>query len=278
MKQIAILMATYNGSTFIEQQIESLFAQTYANFSLYIHDDGSTDDTLDILHRYESKNDNVHILNYPSLHNAKDNFLSMTQKVAADYYFFCDQDDIWHNEKIAIEMLEMEKMENLYGDIPLLVFSDLRVVDNNLNLINNSLWQCGGVCPDLLSSFDAGAVFEYVTGCTMLFNKRACDSIIYPAKSALMHDSWTTYCILKAGGIVKGIPTPLVSYRQHNNNSLGATKWSSYGICYKIIHLFKLFSNNYKHWKSLDDLHYGSFIKYLKYKYFYRYFVNGKKL
>lgn len=88
MEHIAILLATYNGEKYLREQLDSLYQQTFTNWNIYIHDDGSTDHTSDILNEFAEKHDNFIILDYPSQHGAKDNFLSMLQAVDADYYFF----------------------------------------------------------------------------------------------------------------------------------------------------------------------------------------------
>lgn len=268
---IAILMATYNGGEYLREQINSIIGQSVKGWTLYVHDDGSSDDTNNILEEYGAQNDNIVTLKYPSQKGAKNNFLSLVRMVEADYYLFCDQDDVWQKNKIEHEIREMKEMEIKYGNVPLLVFSDLEVVDKNMNVISPSMWQCGDIHPELLTSFDTGAVFEYVTGCTMLFNRKGREAICYPADNALMHDSWVYCCILKAGGHVNGLSKQLVSYRQHGNNTLGATSWASHGTLYKLLNIVKIFRNNYRHWKMLKSLGYGSFLKYLHYKYLNRY-------
>ncbi len=276
MDKIAILLATYNGEEYIAQQIDSLLSQTNSEWTLYVHDDGSTDGTMDIIKAYAAKHDNIRILQYPPQGGAKNNFLSLLRYVEAEYYLFCDQDDVWDKMKIEAQMSEMKKLERIHGDKPLLVFTDLRVVDSGLREISPSMWKDGGVRPELLTSFDSGAVFEFVTGCTMLFNYKAKECVSLQASKALMHDSWTTYCILKAGGTVAGINQPLVNYRQHGDNTLGATTWASHGLLFKLSHIVNILRRNYRHWKSLEELNYGSFCKYMKYKYYYRRKTNGK--
>jgi glycosyltransferase involved in cell wall biosynthesis len=96
---IAILMATYNGEKYLGEQIDSLLAQTNMDWQLYIHDDGSTDNTQAILQEYAQKHSNIHILEYESQRGAMKNFLSLLQRVEADYYMFCDQDDVWLKQK-----------------------------------------------------------------------------------------------------------------------------------------------------------------------------------
>ena len=277
MEKIAILLATYNGEQYLAQQIDSLLSQSYKGWTLYIHDDGSTDNTANVIGSYCRKYENIIAMDYPPTGGAKNNFLSMLQRVEADYYMFCDQDDIWAERKIETEMERMHEMESSCGDIPLLVFSDLRVVDNCLNEISPSMWRNGGVRPEYLCSFDRGAVFEFVTGCTMLFNRKGRDCVSFDAAKALMHDSWVSCCILKASGKVDGIRMPLVNYRQHGDNTLGATNWASHGILYKLSHIASIVRKNYRHWKSLEDLGYGSFFKYLKNKYLFRKQYHGKE-
>ena len=277
MEKIAILLATYNGEQYLAQQIDSLLSQTYKGWTLYIHDDGSTDKTASIIDSYCDKHDNISSMDYPPTGGAKNNFLSLLQRIEADYYMFCDQDDIWDEKKIEIEIDRMHEMESTYGDIPLLVFSDLRVVDNALNEMSPSMWREGGVNPEYLCSFDKGSVFEFVTGCTMLFNDKAKRCVSFNANKALMHDSWIACCVLKANGIINGINKPLVNYRQHGDNTLGATSWASHGILYKLLHISNIVRKNYRHWKSLEDLGYGSFFKYLKNKYLFRNRRHGKE-
>lgn len=277
MEKIAILLATYNGEQYLAQQIDSLLSQTYKGWTLYIHDDGSTDKTASIIDSYCNKYDNISSMEYPPTGGAKNNFLSLLQRVEADYYMFCDQDDIWDKKKIEVQIGRMHEMERSYGDIPLLVFSDLRVVDNALNEMSPSMWRDGGVKPEYLCSFDKGAVFEFVTGCTMLFNDKAKRCVSFNANKALMHDSWIACCVLKANGIINGINKPLVNYRQHGDNTLGATSWASHGKWYKLLHISNIVRKNYRHWKSLEDLGYGSFFKYLKNKYLFRNRRHGKE-
>ena len=87
-------MATYNGEKYLKEQIDSLLSQTYTDWTLYIHDDGSTDGTKNILSSYHQEYDKIQVLDYPSCHGAKENFFSLLNAVDADYYFFSDQDEM----------------------------------------------------------------------------------------------------------------------------------------------------------------------------------------
>ena len=99
---IAILMATYNGETYLKEQIDSLLAQTCQDWHLYVHDDGSKDGTVAIVKGYaEQYPEKVTLLDYPPQGGPCKNFLSMMEKVEAPYYMFCDQDDVWMPEKLC---------------------------------------------------------------------------------------------------------------------------------------------------------------------------------
>lgn len=269
MEHIAILLATYNGEKYLREQLDSLYQQTFTNWNIYIHDDGSTDHTSDILNEFAEKHDNFIILDYPSQHGAKDNFLSMLQAVDADYYFFCDQDDKWCRNKIEKQITKIKEIENK-EDKPILVFSDLFVVDSQMNLIDKSMWKLEGIHPEFLTTFDEGGAFEFVTGCTMLLNKKAKDTVVYPADKAVMHDSWITLCVLRSEGVIEAIHESLVFYRQHGNNTLGVSQWSQMSRFRKLTNIRKSINANYKHYRMLNALGYGSIFKYLRYKYLYR--------
>lgn len=86
-KTIAVLLATYNGERFLREQIESLYAQTIKDWTIYVHDDGSTDGTKAILDEYAEKKDNFVVLDYPSQKGASNNFFSLLKRVDASYFF-----------------------------------------------------------------------------------------------------------------------------------------------------------------------------------------------
>ncbi len=274
---IAILMATYNGEKYLREQIDSLLNQTCQDWHLYIHDDGSTDNTLTIIKEYASQHPNIIILDYPCQHGAKNNFLSMIGKADASYYMFCDQDDCWFPQKIEKELSAMKQMEQSHPGQPLIVFSDLSVTDSQLKVTKASMWADTRIRPELLSSFAVGGVHEYITGCTMLFNQQAKDVVILPAEKASMHDTWLTLCVLKAGGTVKAVFEPLVYYRQHEENAIGASSRAHRSMFYKLRNVKSTFAHDYAHWQMLRTLHYGSFFKYLYYKYLYRRLYTSKK-
>ena len=130
---IAILMATYNSDRYISEQLDSILSQTYPNWHLYIHDDGSTDNTCEILARYVEANPaKMSILDYPPLGNAYANFMSLLSRVEAPLYMFSDHDDVWHNDKVAKSYEAYKQQKVLTPERPVIVHSDLCVVDEYL--------------------------------------------------------------------------------------------------------------------------------------------------
>ena len=272
---IAILLATYNGETYLKEQIDSLLAQTYQDWHLYVHDDGSTDGTVAIIKGYtEQYPDKVTQLDYPSQGGPCKNFLSMMDRVEATYYMFCDQDDVWIPEKISLSIQEMKRQEEVHPQKPIVVFTDLYVVDEHLNITYDSMWRYTGIHPQYIKTFaDTGGHTSIATGCTMLFNKlsKTCYSHYSPEK-AIMPDCWVCLCTLRDGGIVYGISKQLVLYRQHGNNCLGAaeTKAPDVNIRYRIKNIDKVYRSNRNYYVMLRSLGYGSILKYLYYKVMYK--------
>ncbi len=265
---IAILMATYNGECYLKEQIESLLAQTEKEWTLFIHDDGSTDSTKKIIQNYTEKYDFIKELDLPEGLGAKENFFALLQAVDADYYFFCDQDDVWLKDKISISMQRMKQLElnNKAKETPLLVYTDLYVTDQNLKITHESFFKKNKIHPELIHTFDDCATTSFVVGCTMLINKLAKQCIVFPATHADMHDSWISLCTLKSGGIVSFIDQPLIYYRQHGNNTLGDPISRRNNFLYKIRNISATWHKNKKRYEMLKSLGYGSWRKYLKNK------------
>lgn len=227
--KIAILMATYNGEKFIKEQIDSILAQTYTDFVLYIHDDGSTDGTMSILKEYEAKNPaRIVIMEGESTGCARNNFLYMHKMVNAPYYMCSDQDDVWLKDKIEITIGRMEKLEKLSTLKPNLVYTELRVVDERLNTIEDTMSVYQRLdCKDNSESFKL--MQNSVTGCTMMVNRQLRDMMcgFYDIDNIIMHDWWAAI-IAAHFGAISFIDKPTILYRQHGDNSVGAKK--SHGL------------------------------------------------
>ncbi|MBR4154305.1 MAG: glycosyltransferase [Paludibacteraceae bacterium] len=109
-KSVAILMATYNGAKYLREQIDSLFVQTYRDWTLYIQDDGSKDATLDIIKEYSDER--IVLVDVGlTRQGAGMNFMSLLNMVESEYYMFCDQDDVWFEDKMEKELARMKEIE-----------------------------------------------------------------------------------------------------------------------------------------------------------------------
>ena len=218
---IAILMATYNGEYFLQEQIESILDQSYTDWSLFIHDDGSSDGTNAIIDDY--------VVRYPekifrvygaSCGCARDNFFFLMREVEADFYMFCDQDDVWMPEKVRKTYISMQDID--CGSNPALVFTELSVVDENRSMIAESMSDYQNLnCRDL--SLNRLLIQNAVTGCTMMVNRALRDMMLKynHVENIKMHDWWAGI-IAAAFGEILFIDEPTIWYRQHSDNSVGA--------------------------------------------------------
>ena len=230
--QIAILLATYNGAKYIREQLDSLFQQSCDDFHLYIRDDGSKDDTLKIVEEYRQKfSDRITVLEDSQKHKgAAKSFMTLLQVVDSDYYMFCDQDDIWLPNKVESTFARMKEIEgtaqnagtaNAVGNAPVLVATDLKVVDEQLSPIKDSFNADLKIDvfrkhPELI------CVRHVVTGCTMLFNRAAKEASLPMSPRATMHDEWVALSVHFKGGIISILDEATILYRQHTSNTLGA--------------------------------------------------------
>ena len=270
-KTIAVLLATYNGERFLREQIESLYAQTIKDWTIYVHDDGSTDGTKAILDEYVEKKDNFVVLDYPSQKGASNNFFSLLKRVNASYFFFADQDDVWMSNKMEKCLVRMLQIEKSTISKPVLVCCDACVTDEKLKVVSPSLWERSGAYPEFLTNFNESAATPFVTGCTMLLNKAAKESVLWNVtEKSTMHDAFITLCVFKACGIVEPIRESLMYYRQHGENTLGAYSKENSRLIYKLKHIKYVLKKDIALLRMLNALGYGSFFKFMKYKFVYR--------
>ena len=219
-RKVAILMATYNGEKYIEEQLLSILSQSYTDWSLYIRDDGSTDSTCKILENYALQYNNIHLIKDSERLGPKLSFIRLLENVESQYYMFADQDDYWLENKIHVFLDEMERSQS--GDKPTIVCSDLKVVDENLDLICPSFWEFSGFKIEDFNDFIYHWYWNNINGCSMMINQ-AVKLISLPVpKEAFMHDSWIVLSTLAHNGNVVPITTTTMLYRQHQYNTLGA--------------------------------------------------------
>lgn len=261
-EKIAILLATYNGEHFLAQQINSVLNQTFTNWTLYIRDDGSTDSTLGIIKDYVNKHSNIVLLDPVNKNlGAMNSFLWLLENINSDYYMFCDQDDVWLPNKIELSYAELRGLELNEKNLPALVFSDLFVVNQSLEIIANSMWEYSRLNrimePD--KYLFAGPL---ATGCTMIFNRAAKTIALLNVKHAVMHDALLALAVLTNGGRIKALYTPLIYYRQHNGNVLGALKFNA-SILKKLVTIKKIITDNYLYFRFVNSFIKISIFKFL---------------
>jgi len=227
MATIDILLATYNGEKYLNEQIDSIFSQTSQDWRLWIRDDGSLDKTKEILADYRNQYpDKVRIIEDSNGQlGCNGNFRRLLHASSGEYIMFCDQDDVWLPNKIDWKLKKMRQMEEQFGgDKPLLVFSDLKVVDNSLNVINESYWNYSGKDPKK-TSFNYLLSDFVCPGCSLLFNKKLREISIDRSGEGTMHDWWVAVHASIFGHIAF-IDTPTSFYRQHGENVFGIKRIS----------------------------------------------------
>lgn len=187
--KVAILLATYNGEKYVEEQIESLMTQKGIETKVYIHDDLSTDNTMGIVEKMSSKYPNrITIINSTQNLGVVKSYQFLLDNVEADFYFFSDQDDVWCEDKVIQEINILAMSEKR----PALVYSDLQIVDANLNVISNSMFNHMNVKnTDKLCML---LVQNVITGNTVGFNLSLRNLLVnvfrMDNESVLMHDGW----------------------------------------------------------------------------------------
>ena len=232
MDKIEVLMAVYNGSAYIREQIDSILNQTYENWHLTISDDGSTDGTDLIADEYAAKYHEQITRVYSGVRfgNARDHFMWLSENCTSRYMLYSDQDDVFNPEKMSRLMDAMQNAERQWGrDLPILVFSDQTVVDEKLNVIEPSLMRCQKQAFD---SFDYHALLiqNVVTGGAMMVNRPLCSLAVQcrSRERIIMHDWWMAATAARFGKIIY-LDEPLSLYRQHGGNSVGAKRVGSAG-------------------------------------------------
>lgn len=216
VNRILVLVSTYNGEKFLSQQLDSILGQQGIDVSILVRDDGSKDGTMAILEDYSSRFPHVSYFQGKNVGPCMSFFDLLNYAAGYDYYAFCDQDDVWDNDKLA---KALEKLEKLPKDQPLLYCSNLKVVDEDLNFCRKAHQK--SYHP---KNRYAGLVDFYAVGCTEVFNQKAADmTSAHIRKDCLMHDSWI-FMICNFFGCVVYDHDAHINYRQHGHNVVGTNK------------------------------------------------------
>lgn len=233
MPTVTVLMSSYNGDKYISEQIESLLAQKGVEIRIVIRDDGSKDQTNNILSEYSSKYSEIIIIKGDNC-GAEESFNRLckyaVEEESSDYYAFCDQDDVWDEDKLTVAINSLKGFDNT---LPLLYFSNLKMVDENLNYIRD-FYSKDEVFID--KSKTLVQIFTY--GCTCVFNRKALEYYCQVESQSTFHDNWI-YCICSYLGKVIYDPCGHIQYRQHGNNLSGHRATGLTLLAYRIKRLFK---------------------------------------
>ncbi len=249
--KIAIVLSTYNGEKFLAEQLDSLIDQSYKNLIIVARDDGSSDGTLKIIRDYQSKfPDLFHVIDddgrnlgaIKSYSLLIDYVLAHKKQLGLNkaYIMLCDQDDIWIVEKAAIEMQSMIEAEACFTtETPILVHSDMQVISDSRELIADSFIKYQGLDINR-GKFSQILLSNIVTGCTVLLNECLARKSIPISQVSIMHDWWLALVASAFGKLVL-INQPLVGYRQHDSNTIGAKefKYTNHTFLEKLEKVFK---------------------------------------
>jgi glycosyltransferase involved in cell wall biosynthesis len=247
---IDILLATYNGEKYLKQQLDSLINQTFQKFRIIVRDDGSKDNTLRILNTYKAEFENKFIIindDFGNLGSTKC-FMKLLEYSNNKYIMFCDQDDFWLPNKVEISLNKIKLLGKNQSEFkPLLVFTDLTLVDENLIEFEKSLWKYQKLNTHISNNWRHLAAQNVITGCTIIMNRAAKEvSLPFPAMfNEMIHDQWIGINVSKFGEI-NFLKQSTILYRQHSSNLEGSHNFSFGYIKDKLFHLSKvlLYFNN----------------------------------
>ncbi|URW70820.1 glycosyltransferase family 2 protein [Lactobacillus kefiranofaciens subsp. kefirgranum] len=230
MKQITVLMSTYNGEKYLKEQIESILNQKKVKLRLVVRDDGSSDGTVNILKEYQ-KTGKLIFYEGKNVGPAKSFFDLLNSKYVKSnnldmYYSFSDQDDIWKSDKLYRAVTKLSSLKQ----VPALYCADFQRIDENNNKLKNNFHYT-------TSTFNYSIVCSYCTGCTMVFNSLLFDDLLNKIPTNMvMHDDWIhKVCLAIGGKVYFDSKYRAVFYRQHSGNVVG----SQAGFFSKLKHLYQ---------------------------------------
>ncbi len=211
-----IVMSTYNGGQYLRQQLDSVLRQTVTDFTLLIRDDGSSDNTLEIIRQYADPR--IALIPGENL-GPSGSFLALldlARQKGADYVFFCDQDDVWQDNKLELLLAEIQPLSG-----PALVFSDFAMIDGQGAVTGDSyaamaqlrIPRDGNFFPKLLAQ-------PYIFGCASVLNRELLDLIENPPAGIEMYDCWIGL-VASVFGTVKYLPAATIYHRFHTSNATG---------------------------------------------------------
>ncbi|HOV27887.1 MAG TPA: glycosyltransferase family 2 protein [Pseudobacteroides sp.] len=215
MKKVVVLLSTYNGEKYLQEQLNSLYSQEGVELHLIVRDDGSTDKTHQILDENQRQN----LLTWYTGENKRPawSFMDLVMKAPqSEYYAFCDQDDVWLPDKLKIAI---SKLEEFPIDKPALYYGHPRLVNENLEFIKSPKSSY-----DKMLDFYSSMINSNATGCTMVFNRALLELVRLKSPSYIaMHDGWFHKVCIVAGGNLYYDEDVHILYRQHGGNVIGSS-------------------------------------------------------
>lgn len=243
--KVQILLAIHNGEKHLWAQLESIARQSYDDWELIIGDDNSTDQSWNLIQGFVSKHPNkVKAQKLVNGGSASASFMALIACATSEYIMLCDQDDVWNLDKVQLSIEHLTGLEK--SNKVALVYSDMEVVDENLQTLKTSFLRQHGLDPAWIHDTKKVLVQSLAAGCTMMFTQ-ALKQKLQPINSKLfMHDHWLMIHAALHGDI-GFIPQPTLKYRQHSHNSVGSHGISSAYFLEKI----KAWKENHTRFKYL---------------------------
>jgi len=216
---VAVLLSTYNGEQYIEEQLISLLDQRCDDMVVHIRDDGSSDSTIQIIEAYQARYPEVFRVYHGNNLGSSLSFYWLLQNVEADYYFFCDQDDIWRCDKLGLHLAR-------FSDeiLPQMVFSDLDILQSDADAPSLTLLSMQKMDPVFLIKSPVRLLCQNpVAGCAMSINRSAKEAVIAIGcpPVGIVHDHWISV-IVAIFGQIRFVTENLVYYRLHASNQIGS--------------------------------------------------------
>jgi glycosyltransferase involved in cell wall biosynthesis len=240
--RVAILMCTKDGAAFLDEQLRSIADQSHTNWSLFVSDDGSTDETREILRRFaDSHAQKTAVRNGPR-QGVCANFLSLATDptIDADYFAFSDQDDLWYKDKLARALTWLVTVP---ADVPALYCGRTELVSDD--------GRSYGFSPLFTRpiAFRNAIIQSLGGGNTMVFNKAAKRLLETTGKlEVVLHDWWMYQLVSAVGGAIHYDPQPSLKYRQHSENLIGSNRgWRA-----RLIRIHMMLKGRFRDWNAMN--------------------------
>lgn len=229
---ISVCMATKNGASYVAAQIDSILLQLSAADELIISDDGSTDDTVQIIQSY--RDTRIKLIRHNTLQGVTRNFEASLKASSGDFIFLADQDDVWLPSKVEV-MLQHLQLHDL-------VISDCLVVDHSLKIKNGSFFTHNRSGKGLIRNILKNSYM----GCCMAFNRKLLNRALPFPKDIPIHDFWIGL-IGEMYFNVHFIPDVLVYHRRHSSNASSTGGSSVFSLPRKVVNRYRIIKSLFLH-------------------------------